>query len=152
MTALANSAGRRLALLLPAIGLLVGCGLMQPEPMDVPDEGGMGLPVKNAGEEYEGEPIPFSAELTVSEEGCAYLDFNRGDMLAIWPSGSELSEPVRLADGTELAPGDIVRGLGTVVLFNALPGGPDGYWAFVTGFCAGEIPQALVVDEISEVQ
>ncbi|HSK94624.1 MAG TPA: hypothetical protein VLA76_11270 [Candidatus Angelobacter sp.] len=112
----------------------------------------MGLPVKVDGERYDGERIPFAAELTVGDDGCAYLDFTRGDMIAIWPTGSELSEPVRLRDGTELADGDIVQGIGTVVAFGALPGGPDGYWAHVTGFCRGQLPQALVVDEVSEVR
>jgi hypothetical protein len=112
----------------------------------------MGLPVKIEGERYVGEPIPFAAELTVAEDGCAYLDYGRGRMLAIWPGGSRLSEPVRLADGTELAPGDIVEGLGTVVPFGALPSWPSGYWGMVAGFCAGQLPEALVVDQVSEVR
>ena len=132
--------------------MLAACNVLVPHATPVSDQGGMGLPVKIDGEKYNGEPIPFSAELTVGDDGCAYLDFNRGDMLAIWPTGSELSAPVRLPDGTELVAGNIVRGLGTVVAFGALPGQPDGYWGFVTGFCAGEVPQALVVDEVSEVQ
>lgn len=112
----------------------------------------MGLPTKLPDERYLGTTTPFSAELTVAQDGCAYLDFGRGRMVAIWPAGSELSEPARLADGTELAPGDIVQGIGTVVEFEALPDWPDGYWGFVTGFCQGDVAEALVVDEVSEVR
>ena len=112
----------------------------------------MGLPTTIEGERYEGERVPFAAELSVAGDGCAYLDFGEGEMLAIWPRGSELSEPVRLADGTELEPGNIVLGLGTIVPFAQLPGGPNGYWAHVTGFCRGDGPRALVLDEVSEVR
>lgn len=114
--------------------------------------GGMELPVTIEGERYVGQPIPFAAELSVAADGCVYLDFGDGAMLAIWPRGSEQSEPVRLADGTETQSGDIVEGLGTVVPFAQLPGGPSGYWAHVTGFCTGERPQALVIDRVNEVR
>jgi hypothetical protein len=118
----------------------------------IPDEGGMGLPVRIEGEAYDGERLPIAAEVQVGDDGCAYLDFGRGAMLAIWPAGSSLSDPVRLPDGTEVSEGDVVEGLATVVPFGALPGGADGWWAHVTGFCTGDAPRAVVMDEISEVR
>lgn len=129
--------------------MLAACGL----PLaSVADEGGIGLPAKIDGERYAGEAVPFAAELSVGDEGCVYLDFGEGRMLAIWPTGSDLSDPVRLPDGTEARAGDIVEGVGTLVAFGALPGGVDGYWSHVAGFCRGDVPRALVVDQVNAVR
>lgn len=109
----------------------------------------MGLPQQLDGETYPGDRRPISAEVEVAGNGCAYLVVDGTALLAIWPRGSELSQPARLPDGTELSDGDRIEGTGSLVPFGALPGGPDGYWGHVTGFCAGEAPRAVVLDEVS---
>lgn len=127
--------------------VLAGCSL--PGAMPEPNEGGMGLPQQFDGETYRGDRRPISAEVEVADNGCAYLVVDGTALLAIWPRGSELSQPARLPDGTELSDGDRIEGTGTLLPFGALPGGPDGYWADVTGFCAGEASRAVVLDEVS---
>lgn len=115
-----------------------------------PGEGGMGLPHQLDGESYPGARGPIDAEVEVADNGCVYLDVDGKELLAIWPRGSELSEPVRLPDETEIADGDRIEGTGTLMDAAALAGGPDGYWAMVTGFCAGDGSRDVVVlDEVS---
>jgi hypothetical protein len=130
---------------------LPGCGAIAPfaSPTPVPDEGGMGLPQQLPGESYGGPRRDLAGTLTVAGNGCVYLDDAGTERLVIFPSGSALSNPARLPDGTELRDGDAVRGSGTVLGTEMLPGGPNGYWANVTGYCAGDVPEAVVFDEIS---
>lgn len=109
----------------------------------------MGLPRQLDGERYPGTRGQIDAEVRVADNGCANVVVDGRELLAIWPRGSELSQPVRLPDGTELADGDRFEGVGTVMEARALPGGPDGYWAMVTGFCTGDAPQVVVFDEVS---
>jgi hypothetical protein len=109
----------------------------------------MGLPQQLPGETYPGQRVEVSGELRVARNGCVYLVADEAERLVIWPAGSALADPVRLPDGAELADGDTLRGLGTVIETTALPGGPDGYWAQVTGFCSGDVPEAVVFDEVA---
>jgi hypothetical protein len=109
----------------------------------------MGLPQQLDGETYPGERRELVADLQLSPEGCAYAVTDGVARLAIWPAGSALSNPVRLPDGAELADGDPLRAIGTVLPFTELAGIPDGYWGMVTGFCAGDVAEALVFDRVS---
>ena len=109
----------------------------------------MGLPQQLDGETYPGERRELLADLELSPEGCAYAVTDGVARLAIWPAGSALSNPVRLPDGTELADGDPLRGTAAVVPFAALPGGADGYWGMVTGFCTGNEAEAIVFDSVN---
>ena len=111
-------------------------------------QGGMGLPQQLAGETYPGPREQLSGELRVGSEGCAYIVIDEVSRLVIWPSGSTLANPVRLPDGSDLSDGQGLRGTGGVIATEALPGGPDGYWAHVTGFCTGDVPEAVVFDEV----
>lgn len=142
--------GRYLALAILA-AIVVACDWTDSTPTE-DALGGMGLPSWSEDEGYAGEAIPFAAEVVVARNGCAYVDFGRGEMLALWPPGSELSAPARLPDGTEVVAGAIVEGVGLVVPFGALPGGANGYWAHVTGFCGGDVPSALLLREVSAVR
>lgn len=128
-----------------------GCAWVDPVPTEEA-LGGMGLPTWSEEETYVGESIPFAAEVVVADNGCAYAEFGRGEMVALWPPGSTLSAPARLPDGTEVVDGAIVEGIGLLVPFGALPGGADGYWAHVTGFCHGDVPRALLLREVSAVR
>ncbi len=112
----------------------------------------MGLPVQLPGESYPGERARLATRLVVGEEGCAYVSVDGQRLVGIWPAGSQWSGPVRLPDGNELVDGDELIGTATVVGFEELPGGPDGWWAHVTGFCAGDAPRAVVFDEVSEAR
>lgn len=151
MTARASSRSLRLVALAALASVLGGCDWIEAPPTD-DALGGMGLPTWSENERYDGEPIPFAAEVIVAENGCAYVEFGRGEMVALWPPGSTLSAPAKLPDGTEVVDGAIVEGLGLVVPFGALPGGAGGYWAHVTGFCHGDVPRALLLREVSEVR
>jgi hypothetical protein len=108
----------------------------------------MGLPRQLDGEQYPGRRVELTGEVSVASNGCVYLSADGLERLAIWPRDASLSEPVRLADGTELRDGDAVRGTGTVLPTAGLAGGADGYWADVTGFCAGDVSEAVVFDEV----
>jgi hypothetical protein len=110
----------------------------------------MGLPQQLEGEVYPGVRREWSGELTNAANGCDYLVIDGVARLAIWPRGSTLSNPVRLPDGTELADGDQVRGTGSILAAKDLPGGraANGYWAHVTGFCTGDVPEVIVLDEV----
>ncbi len=109
----------------------------------------MGLPQQLPGETYPGARRPVEGAVRVGPEGCAYLVQGRDTRLAIWPAGSELSGPVRLPDGTELSDGARVEGTGATMAADALPGGPDGYWAMVTGFCDAGLGEVVVLDRVS---
>lgn len=117
------------------------------EPTDA--QGGMGLPQQLPGESYRGRAAEVTGEVMVGDDGCAYLADGESVRLVIWPAGSELSTPVRLPDGTELRDGDGVGGSARVVRVDALPGGPDGYWAHVTGFCDAGADEVVVFDAVS---
>lgn len=134
-----------------ALVVLAACGTLVPSPTDEA-LGGMGLPTWRTDEVYAGERLPITAEVVVGDDGCAYVDFGRGAMVAIWPPGSTLSSPARLADGTEVRAGSAIEAVATIVPVAALPGGPDGYWSHVTGFCTGDLPAAAVLQEISSVR
>ncbi|HVM26005.1 MAG TPA: hypothetical protein VM253_11465 [Candidatus Limnocylindrales bacterium] len=112
----------------------------------------MGLPQQLPGEQYPGRAIDVDGQVHVADDGCVYLLGGGPQRLLIWPAGSALSDPVRLPDGTELADGDPIRGSGRVVRHAALPGGRDGYWAHVTGFCDDGNDEALLLDEVSAVR
>ena len=125
--------------------------MLQPaSPGDDPGEaeGGFGLPQQLAGETYPGTRRELTGELRVAADGCAYLEIDGVGRLAVWPAGSELSRPVRLPDATELEHGDTVRVTGAVVPTALLPGGADGYWGNLTAFCAGDVPEVVVVDAV----
>ena len=130
-------------LLLVALAAIAGCEAAPPA------DGGMGLPQQLAGEHYPGARRHIDGILRVGAEGCAYLAEARETRLAIWPAGSELSAPVRLPDGTELADGAALEATGTTMAAGALPGGPDGYWAMVTGFCDAGMDEVVVLDRVS---
>lgn len=109
----------------------------------------MGLPQQLAGETYAGARRDLTGTLTVAENGCVYLDTDGVQRLLIFPAGSALSDPARLPDGAELHAGEALVGRGAVIRTETLPGGPDGYWGSVTGFCTGDVPEAVVFDELS---
>lgn len=88
--------------------------------------------------------------MRVAGNGCAYLEIDGVERLAVWPSGSELSRPVRLPDATELEHGDLVRVIGAVVPVALLPGGADGYWGNLTAFCTGDVAEVVVIDTVIE--
>ena len=142
MTALASS---RLAVVALAV-LLAGCGPLQPA-SDGEAEGGFGLPQQLSGEVYPGTRRELTGELRVAANGCANLEIDGVSRLAVWPAGSELSRPVRLPDGTELEHGDEVRLTGAILPVAELPGGPDGYWGSLTGFCGTD--EAIVIDSVT---
>jgi hypothetical protein len=108
----------------------------------------MGLPQHRPGERYQGAAIEVEGQVHVADSGCVYLLAGGPQRLVIWPAGSSLANRVRLPDGTELADGDPIRGSGRVVPHAALPGGPDGYWTYVTDFCDQGKDEALVLDEV----
>lgn len=108
----------------------------------------MGLPQQLPGEHYPGRPAELTGTLHVADDGCVYL-LDAAMRLVIWPSGSALSTPVRLPGGTELSDGDRLRGSGKLVPVGSLPGGADGYWAHVTGFCDDGADEIAVFDEVS---
>ena len=110
-------------------------------------QGGMGLPQQLDGEVYPGRRVELVGEVAVASNGCVYLVADGVARLAIWPRGSSLSDPVRLPDGTELGEGDLVTGSGAVMETRSLPGDANGYWAHVTGFCGGDVPEVAVLDE-----
>ena len=109
----------------------------------------MGLPQQLPGETYPGDEALFEGALRVADDGCAYLTGPSGARLIIWPAGSALSQPARLPDGTELRDGDRLRARGRVVPVADLPGGRDGYWAHVTGFCDAGAGEVAVFDSVS---
>ena len=82
----------------------------------------------------------------MAANGCANLEIDGVSRMAVWPAGSELSRPVRLPDGTELEHGDELRLTGTILRAVDLPGGADGYWGSVTGFC--ETDEVVVIDSV----
>jgi hypothetical protein len=111
----------------------------------------MGLPQKLDGEVYQGLRQELEGEVTMAARGCTYVVVDGVARLAIWPRGTATHwDPVRLADGTELRDGDQVRGTGSILAAKDLPGGRDanGYWAHVTGFCTGDVPEVIVLDEV----
>lgn len=130
---------------LALLGALAACAAL---PDVASDEAGMGLPQQLAGERYPGAAIEVEGQVHVADDGCVYLLDGGPQRLLIWPGGSSLANPVRLPDGTELAHGDLIRGSGRVVRHAALPGGPDGYWSHVTGFCDNGNDEALVLDDV----
>jgi len=129
--------------------LLVGCSTFA-VPTEEPNEGGFGLPQQLAGETYPGTRRELTGELRVAGDGCAYLEIDGVERLAVWPAGSELSRPVRLPDATELEHGDELRVTGAVAPTALLPGGADGYWGNLTAFCAGDVAEVVVIDAVIE--
>jgi len=126
---------------------LAGCGSLLPA-SDADNEGGFGLPQQFAGETYPGTRRELIGELRVAGDGCAYLEIDGVERLAVWPAGSELSRPVRLPDATELEHGDELRVTGAIMPTAMLPGGADGYWGNLTAFCAGDVPEVVVIDAV----
>ena len=108
----------------------------------------MGLPQQLDGETYPGPRRELVGDLSVASNGCTYLVTDGMARLVVWPRGSSLSDPVRLRDGTELHDGEAIRGTGTILRIDGLPGDADGYWAHVTGFCSGDAPEVVVLDEV----
>lgn len=131
--------------------MLAACSFLSPSPSAAPTDealGGMGVPQQFEGETYPGPAATVAGTVWVAEDGCVYLIDDR-PRLIVWPSGSQLSDPVRLPDGTELADGDEVTLEGRLVLAADLPGGADGYWGMVTGFCDAGGDQVLVADRVT---
>jgi hypothetical protein len=129
--------------------LLAGCAAL-PLASDDENEGGFGLPQQRANETYPGARRELTGELRVAGDGCAYLEIDGVERLAVWPAGSEVSRPVRLPDATELEHGDVLRVRGAMVPTALLPGGADGYWGNLTAFCAGDVAEVVVVDVVIE--
>ena len=129
--------------------MLAACSTL-PIQTDAPNEGGFGLPQQLAGEVYPGTRRELTGELRVAGDGCAYLELDGVERLAVWPAGSELSRPVRLPDATELEHGDELRVTGAILPVGLLPGGPDGYWGNLTTFCAGDRAEVVVIDAVIE--
>jgi hypothetical protein len=127
--------------------MLVACGSLVPTPSD-PAVGGMGLPQQLDGEAYPGPMATMNGSVFVGEDGCVYL-LADAPRLVIWPAGSELSSPVRLPDGTELRDGQEITVEARLVPADDLPGGPDGYWGHVTGFCQASGADVVVADRVS---
>ncbi|MEO8510915.1 MAG: hypothetical protein ABI534_06695 [Chloroflexota bacterium] len=111
--------------------------------------GGPGLPQQLRGETYPGARHELAGELQLLDNGCVNVVIDGVSRLVIWPAGSDLGDPVTLPDSTPLADGDAITGIGTVMTVNALPGGADGYWGSVTGFCDTQPREVVVFDEVS---
>ena len=118
-------------------------------PESTEGQGGMGLPQQLPGETYAGPRAEITGDLFVADDGCAYVTDGDALRLVIWPAGSRLSNPARLPDGTELRDGDAISGRARIVRIEALPGGRDGYWAHVTGFCDDGEDEVVVFDDVS---
>jgi hypothetical protein len=140
-------ASRRLACSALLAAVLAGCSALQ-SPSGADSEGGFGLPQQLVGETYPGTRRELIGELRVAGDGCAYLEIDGVERLAVWPGGSELSRPVRLADATELEHGDAVRVTAAIVPTDLLPGGAEGYWGNLTAFCAGDVAEVIVIDAV----
>lgn len=129
--------------------LLAGCTVVQPVPVQTDQgRGGIGIPQQLEGEAYPGRIVALRGMVWIGDDGCVYL-LEDQPRLIVWPAGSELSNPVRLPDGTELHDGDEVTLDGRLALSGDLPGGSDGYWAHVTGFCDAGSDQVVVVSRIT---
>jgi hypothetical protein len=123
--------GQALLLAVAAVAV-TACGSVG----DGRDQGGPGLPVQLAGERYPGPPVEVDGTLVLSEGGCHLLDLDGARHMVVWPSGWELGgATVVPPDDRELAAGDRVTGSGRTLPIDGFPGGPDGYWASVLGFC-----------------
>lgn len=123
--------------------------MVGPMPVETEDAlGGIGVPQQVDGETYPGPRAELRGAVWVGDDGCVYL-LEDAPRLVVWPAGSALSDPVRLPDGTELRDGDELTIDGRLVPAADLPGGADGYWAHVTGFCDAGADQVVVADAVT---
>ena len=123
----------RLVALAAIAAWLAACGTAA-QPTD--DTAGPGLPVRIEGEQYPGRAIDVDGSLVLATNGCFLLEVADRDHFVVWPERFGWGgDAVVAPDGTRLVAGTRLRGAGTALPLDRMPGGADGYWASVGGFC-----------------
>lgn len=108
--------------------------------------GGMEMPRQRDGEAYPGLRRDIVGIVEVAPDGCVGVRIDDRSYFAIWPRGSEQHEVVRLPGGEVIAAGDRIVGVGALTPVAPLVADPNGYWAYVIGFCAPDAREVLVLD------
>lgn len=134
---------RRVVLVTALALTAAGCSAADDEAL-----GGSGLAKQIAGEEYTGPAFDEAVTFAVAPNGCHTVVLDGTAHAVIWPQRATDPDPATvIVDDLTVADGDGIRVSGRAVSTAALPGGPDGYWASVMGFCALPDP-VLVVDRV----
>lgn len=111
---------------------------------------GPSVPRAVAGEHYPGTAVRTDGTVQLADNGCWFLLAEDPAAMIAWPAGAELGEDgrhVRLDDGTQVPAGAQVTGTMIRVPTDRMPGGPDGYWASIAGFC--EAGQVAVLEDLT---
>jgi hypothetical protein len=124
-----------------------------PTPTDG-NEGGFGAPSRAPGEFGN---LPASSAVTgtlsLSPDGCWYVELNGTARLAVFPVGFSLgtrdaSELVDAA-GAVYRSGDLIDGIGSLLPAAGVPGGGDGKWGNYLSFCRPETPEIVVFETMA---
>lgn len=118
---------------------------------DTENSNGPAVPHQFPGETYQGERTTLGGTVRLAENGCWNVDDGTMTRLVVWPQGADLHSngmAVTIPASDPIPSGAVVAGWGTLVAISELPGGPDGYWATTTGFCATGASDVLVFDDV----
>jgi hypothetical protein len=106
----------------------------------------MDLARQRDGETYPGVRRNVVGIVEVAPDGCIGVKVDDRSYFAIWPRGSEQDEAVRLPGGEVIAAGDRITGVGALTPVAPLVADPNGYWAYLIGFCVPGAREVLVLD------
>jgi hypothetical protein len=143
---LTKIAARRHGTWLAAAALALAVGLTVAACSGPDGLGGMEMPRQRDGETYPGMRRDIVGIVEVTPDGCIGVKVDDRSYFAIWPRGSEQGEAVRLPGGEVIAAGDRIAGVGALTPVAPLVADPNGYWAYVIGFCAPGAREVLVLD------
>lgn len=119
----------------------------------VNDTGGPGAPSASPGEFPIATSGAMVGRMLLDDRGCWTIAVNDQERFVVMPPGFTLdpADGTRLLgpDGIVVSGGTAVDATGSMVSVADLPGGPDGYWGSLIGFCAPGAVEVAVVETVS---
>lgn len=144
-----SSRHARTGLALVLVGVLAACSGSD---RDVDNASG-GFPSQGAGEIFAGSRSPTEGSVRLASNGCWYLSVDATELMIVFPAGTGVDPElgptfVKTSLGGVIGDGSKIQGPAARVAISDLPGVPDGYWGFITGFCDNGEDDAIVFDDL----
>lgn len=114
--------------------------------------GGPSVPHQFETEDYPWARETIGGEVLLAGNGCWYLAHDDKQSMVVWPQGAELGDNgdrVEVPSRAPVSSGDVIEASGAFVPGRALPGGADGYWGYITGYCDDGDGDVALLDDLA---